>query len=58
MQLHMRAVELVVELMEAAEGVDRMEPRELSKLLRDTADVLGDLLERDVPEQERSKPGR
>ena len=58
MQLHMRAVELVVELMEAAEGVDRMEPRELSKLLRDTADVLGDLLERDVPEQERSKPER
>ena len=58
MQLHMRAVELVVELMEAAEGVDRMEPRELSKLLRDTADVLGDLLKRDVPEQERSKPER
>ena len=58
MQLHMRAVELVVELMEAAEGVDRMEPRELSKLLRDTADVLGDLLERDVPPQERSKPSR
>ena len=58
MQLHIRAVELVVELMEAAEGVDRMEPRELSKLLRDTADVLGDLLERDVPPQERSKPSR
>ena len=58
MQLHMRAVELVVELMEAAEGVDQMEPRELSKLLRDTADVLGDLLERDVPPQERSKPSR
>ena len=50
MQLHMRGVDLVVELMEAAECVDSLDREEMKKLLRDAADVLGELLDRDVAE--------
>ena len=50
MQLHMRGVELVVELMQAAEHADRLKPDEMKNLLREAADVLGDLLKRDIPE--------
>ena len=48
MQLHMRRVELVVELMEAAECANRLKPDETKQLLREAADVLADLLKRDL----------
>ena len=49
MQLHMRGVELVVELMEAAECADRLTPDEMKRLLREASDILALLLARDVP---------
>ena len=47
-QLHQRGVELVYELVTAADHVDRMKPEDVAALLRETAGVLGDLLQRDV----------
>ncbi|MEI5682525.1 hypothetical protein G6N74_28100 [Mesorhizobium sp. CGMCC 1.15528] len=48
-QLHARGVELVVELLDAAEHFEQMPPDHIKKLLRETSLVLGDLLARDVP---------
>ena len=48
-KLHMRGVELVVELLDAADRVNTMPPEEVRALLKETATVLGDLLSRDVP---------
>ena len=45
----MRGVELVSELLDAADHVERMEPTEIKTLLREVAIVLGDLLARGVP---------
>jgi hypothetical protein len=47
-QLHARGVELVVDLLDAAEHFERMPPDHIKKLLRETSLVLGDLLARDV----------
>ena len=52
-QLHMRGVELVVELLDAAEHVESIRPDELRRLLKDTASVLSQLLERDIPPERR-----
>jgi hypothetical protein len=48
-QLHARGVELVVELLDAADHVHKLRPDDLAALLRETASVLGDLLNRDIP---------
>jgi hypothetical protein len=48
-ELHQRGVDLVVELLEAADSIDRIERAEIEALLRETAAVLGDLLARDIP---------
>lgn len=49
MRLHQRGLELVVELLEAADHLDRMGPLEHRALLQEAAQVMGDLLARDVP---------
>ena len=48
-ELHARGVVLVVELLEAADHIARYKPDDLAALLRETAEVLGDLLKRDIP---------
>ncbi|NGN43496.1 hypothetical protein G6N74_20705 [Mesorhizobium sp. CGMCC 1.15528] len=48
-QLHARGVELVVELLDAAEHLEKIPAAEVKKLLRETSLVLGDLLARDIP---------
>ena len=48
-ELHARGVELVVELLDAADHVHNLNPNDLAALLRETAGVLGDLLKRDIP---------
>jgi hypothetical protein len=50
---HVRGVELVVELLDAAEHIDRLPTVELKALLEETAMILGELLKRDVPPQQR-----
>ncbi len=50
MKLHARGVELVVELLEAAEHVEQFSPNEQRTLLRETAHILAELLKRDVPD--------
>ena len=49
MQLHIRGVELVVELLEVAEHLESFSPPEMKRLLKETSDVLAELLKRDVP---------
>jgi hypothetical protein len=56
-ELHRRGVELVVDLLDAADQVDCMRQEELRSLLRETAQVLGDLLKRDIPEEPEEQPG-
>jgi hypothetical protein len=53
MRLHQRGLELVVELLEAAEQLDRIGPLEHRALLQEAARVIGDLLARDVPNPEQ-----
>ena len=52
-ELHRRGVELLVDLLDAADQVASMDQEELRSLLRETAKVLGDLLKRDIPEERR-----
>ena len=47
-QLHARGVELVLELLDAADHLHNLKPNDLAALLRETATVLGDLLKRDI----------
>jgi hypothetical protein len=47
-ELHARGVVLVVELLEAADHIARCKPDDVAALLRETAEVLGDLLKRVV----------
>jgi len=53
-ELHARGVILVVELLEAADHVARYKPEDVSALLRETAEVLGELLKRDIPAHRRT----
>jgi hypothetical protein len=48
-ELHARGVELVVDMLDAADHIDRMDTKDIAALLREAAAVLGDLLKRDVP---------
>lgn len=54
-QLHQRGVELVYELVTAADHVEKMKHEEVAALLRETASVLGDLLQRDVQDHPAEK---
>ena len=49
MRLHQRGLELVVELLEAAERLDTLSLQEHRTLLLEAAQIMGDLLARDVP---------
>lgn len=53
-QLHARGVGLLVDLLDAADQVERLTPRETKALLREAALVLGELLKRDIPEERKS----
>jgi|EndMetStandDraft_4_1072995.scaffolds.fasta_scaffold881375_2 hypothetical protein len=48
-ELHRRGVELVVDLLDAADHIETWTHEEIRDLLRETAGVLGDLLKRDRP---------
>ena len=52
-QLHARGVDLVVDLLDTADYVDRITPEETKALLKEAAMVLGEILKRDVPEGRR-----
>ncbi|BCG91067.1 hypothetical protein MesoLj113c_71770 [Mesorhizobium sp. 113-3-9] len=47
--LHGRGVELVCELLSAADHLEKIKPEDVRELLRESATVLGDLLKRDKP---------
>lgn len=51
MQLHQHGVDLVVKLLEAAEHAESLSVSDTQRLFRETADVLADLLKRDIPEE-------
>ena len=55
MKLHLRGVELVTDLLDAADHVERMRPEELKALLKETAHVLADLLARDAPQVDKGE---
>lgn len=57
-QLHMRGVELVHELLNAADHLDNMKQQDVVTLLRETATVLGDLLTRDIPKTDPNEADR
>ena len=48
-ELHQRGVEMVTDLLDAADNIERLPADELKALLREAALVLGDLLARDKP---------
>jgi hypothetical protein len=48
-ELHARAVELVVEFLDAVDQFDRLKSEEVKALLLDSANVLSELLKRDIP---------
>jgi len=52
-RLHAHGVELVVNLLDAADNVESLTRDEIRDLLRDAANVLSDLLKRDRPEGQR-----
>jgi len=52
-QLHARGLELVVDLLDAADQLEKMRHEEVRSLLRETAFLLGDLLKRDIPVERR-----
>ena len=49
--LHAHGVELVVNLLDAADHVENLSREEIRALLREAAVVIGDLLKRDKPDQ-------
>jgi hypothetical protein len=51
MQLHQRGVDLLLDVMDAAEHVEKLSHDEMRRLLTEVAEVLGELLKRDVPEK-------
>ncbi len=59
-QLHARGVDLVVDLLDASDHVERLTPREIRTLLREAASVLGEILKRDIGEERRDgdRPSR
>lgn len=54
MQLHQRGVDLLVNLMDAADHVEKLSHAEIRTLLTETVQILGDLLKRDIPQIDRN----
>jgi len=52
-QLHQRGVDLLLNVMDAAEHVEKLSHDDMRRILKEVAEVLGPLLKRDVP-RERS----
>lgn len=50
MSLHLKGSQLVVDLLDAADHIDRIEREEHRALLRRAADTLAMLLKQDIPE--------
>lgn len=48
MQLHQRGVDLLVDVLDAADHVERLSQDEIRHLLKEVAEVMCQLLERDV----------
>lgn len=53
MQLHQRGVDLLVDVMDAADHVEKFSHDDVRRILKEVADVLGELLKRDIPEEHR-----
>lgn len=51
MRLHQRGVDLLVNVMDACDHLDKLSQEEIRMLLTEVAQVMGDLLKRDVPEK-------
>ena len=49
MQLHQRGVDLLLNVMDAADHVEKLSHDDVRRILKEVADVLGELLKRDVP---------
>lgn len=54
-QLHQLGVDVLVDLLDAADNLDTMRQHEVKALVRQTAEVLGELLKRDVPDRPAGK---
>jgi hypothetical protein len=48
MQLHQRGVDLLLNVMDAAEHVEKLSHDEMHRILEEVAEVLGELLKRDI----------
>ncbi len=48
MQLHQRGVDLLVNVMDAADHVEQLNHEDVRRLLKEVADVMGQILERDA----------
>jgi len=48
MQLHQKGVDLLVNVMDAADHVEQLSHDEIRLLLREVAEVMGQILERDA----------
>jgi hypothetical protein len=48
-QLHQRGVDLLLNVMDAAEHVEKLSHDDMRQILEEVAKVLGELLKRDVP---------
>ena len=56
MKLHQRGIDLLCNLMDAESHIEALTEQEVRDLLRETISVLGDLLQRDIPEEPDERP--
>lgn len=49
MKLHQRGIDLLLNLQDVIEHVDKLSPKEIADILKEAETVLRDLLARDVP---------
>jgi len=57
MKLHQRGVDLLLNVQDALEHMDKLSAKDVSDLLRETEIVLRELLARDVPVPDGGKAG-
>jgi hypothetical protein len=48
-QLHQRGIDLLLNVMDAAEHAEKLSTEDIRRVLNEVAEVLGELLKRDVP---------
>ena len=53
-QLHQRGVDLLLNVMDAAEHVEKLTHDDTRRILKEVADVLGELLKRDMSPERRA----